>query len=76
VSTRDWKMKYQNCLSVEAALHTMVGILIKAMVNTFDHDLKDALVNLIEQIGGEKGLSLKQNKEFEKVEFMDMGRKA
>ena len=52
-----------------------VGNTIKAMVKTFDPDLKDALVNLSECIGGEKGRSLKQKKEFEKVALEVVGRK-
>ena len=52
-----------------------VGNTIKAMVKAFDPDMKDALVNLSECIGGEKGRSLKQKKEFEKVAVEVVGRK-
>ena len=44
-----------------------IGNTIKAMVKAFDPDLKDALVNLSECIGGEKGRSLKQMHEFERI---------
>ena len=51
-----------------------LGNTIKAMVKIFDPDLKDALVNLSECVGGEKGRSLKQMKEFEKVSLEVVGK--
>ena len=44
-----------------------IGNTIQAMVRTFDPDLKDALVNLSECVSGDKGRSLKQMREFERV---------
>ena len=44
-----------------------IGNTIQAFVKTFDPDLKDALVNLSECVSGDKGRSLKQMNEFEKV---------
>ena len=44
-----------------------IGNTIQAFVKTFDPDLKDALVNLAECVSGDKGRSLKQMNEFERV---------
>ena len=52
-----------------------IGNTIKAMVKVFDPDMKDALVNLTICIGGEKGNSLKQKREFERVCEEVVGRK-
>ena len=52
-----------------------VGNTIKAMVKAFDPDLKDALVNLSECVEGEKGRSLKQMHEFEKISSKVVGKK-
>ena len=52
-----------------------VGNSIQAMVNMFDPDLKDALVNLAECIGGHKGRSLKQMNQYEKIAVEKVGLK-
>ena len=48
---------------------------IQAMVNLFDPDLKDALVNLSECVGGHKGRSLKQMNAYQKIAVEEVGLK-